>query len=95
MEGIKLASVSESINYLMKGYVSCEFTSTIVREFHTKESIESIGKWLQGAERFYLQYLDVNAHCINPHLHPEDEGIMKEYQKILEKYIKYVGIRNR
>ena len=39
----------------MSGKVGFEFRTTLVKGFHTEDDIETIGKWISGAERWYLQ----------------------------------------
>ena len=50
-----LGKIEESIRILMSGKVSFEFRTTLVKGFHTEDDIETIGKWISGAERWYLQ----------------------------------------
>lgn len=50
-----LAPVDESIRLLKAGGVDYEFRTTVVREFHTAEDIRAIGRWVQGASRYFLQ----------------------------------------
>lgn len=50
-----LDKIEESIRILTGGTVDFEFRTTLVKGFHTEEDIETIGKWLSGAERWYLQ----------------------------------------
>ncbi|MBR3876538.1 MAG: anaerobic ribonucleoside-triphosphate reductase activating protein [Clostridia bacterium] len=44
-----------SAELLMKGRVDFEFRTTLVRELHSKSDILSIGKWLSGDEKYFLQ----------------------------------------
>ncbi len=50
-----LGKIEESIRILMSGKVGFEFRTTLVKGFHTEDDIETIGKWISGAERWYLQ----------------------------------------
>lgn len=50
-----LGKIEESIRILMSGKVGFEFRTTLVNGFHTEDDIETIGKWISGAERWYLQ----------------------------------------
>ena len=50
-----LGRSEESIRSLMSGKVGFEFRTTLVKGFHTEDDIETIGKWISGAERWYLQ----------------------------------------
>lgn len=50
-----LRSVKESASLLMQKKVDFEFRTTLMRELHTEEDIRSIGRWLAGDEKFFLQ----------------------------------------
>lgn len=53
--GFDLAPIEESIRLLRAGGVDYEFRTTVVREFHTADDIRAIGRWVQGAPRYFLQ----------------------------------------
>ncbi len=50
-----LDKVRRSAELLMQGRVDFEFRTTLVRELHTPEDIISIGSWLRGGEKYFLQ----------------------------------------
>lgn len=54
-EGYDLSKIKASTSILMRGDVDFEFRTTLVSPYHTDEDFESIGKWLSGDEKFYLQ----------------------------------------
>jgi pyruvate formate lyase activating enzyme len=45
----------ESAALLMQGRVDFEFRTTLMRELHTAEDMEAVGKWLRGSEKYFLQ----------------------------------------
>ena len=47
--------VDESIRYLLGGKTDYEFRTTVVNPFHDNDSFEKIGRWIEGAEHYYLQ----------------------------------------
>ena len=47
--------VEDSIERLMTSDIPYEFRTTVVREFHTEESIESLTNWIRGARQYFLQ----------------------------------------
>ena len=47
--------VERSAEILMRGKIPFEFRTTVVKELHTAKDIESVGRWLSGNEKFYLQ----------------------------------------
>lgn len=47
--------VRESVRILMSGNVEYEFRTTVTRELHEPEDMTEIGKWIEGAMRYYIQ----------------------------------------
>ena len=47
--------VCASAELLMQGRVDFEFRTTLVKELHGDDDIISIGKWLSGEEKYFLQ----------------------------------------
>ncbi len=39
----------------MEHRIPYEFRTTLVKEFHDEKAIREIGKWLKGADHYYLQ----------------------------------------
>ena len=52
---LDLSPISESIALLKSSGVDFEFRTTVVDELHEIEDFEAIGKWIEGAERYFLQ----------------------------------------
>ena len=53
--GFDLSPVQKSIDLLCDAGVEYEFRTTVVRQLHTAHDILAIGRWLEGAPRYYLQ----------------------------------------
>ena len=47
--------VRESAALLLNGTTDFEFRTTVCHPFHTPEEMREIGRWLRGAEKYYLQ----------------------------------------
>ncbi|MGI5986828.1 MAG: anaerobic ribonucleoside-triphosphate reductase activating protein [Dysosmobacter sp.] len=57
-----LSPVQKSIALLRDAGVEYEFRTTVVRQLHTADDILAIGRWLEGAPRYYLQnFVDSGA----------------------------------
>ena len=50
-----ISPIEESVRLLMSGNTPYEFRTTTVRGLHTASDFVSIGKWIAGAERYFLQ----------------------------------------
>jgi len=91
-----VGKISKSIELIKNSNVDYEFRTTVVKGMHTKESIENIGKLLKGIENFSLQNFKYSK-SISSEFTKENEFSKKElekFQKILEKYIEDVNIKN-
>ncbi len=90
---IDTGAVIQSVELLMQGRIPFEFRTTLVKEFHTVEDIEAIGKWLRGAPMYFLQSFVDSGDLIQSGLHPVDEGTMREMADILRPYVGEVALR--
>ena len=87
-------NVKKSIEYLKTCGVDYELRTTLINEFHTKKSIVSMAKELNGHKRLYLQKFKESADCINATgLSEVLKATAKEYVDILKPSIKQVELR--
>ncbi len=63
-----LPAVKESAAYLLSGAVPCEFRTTVVQGMHTPEDLVEIGKWIQGADAYFLQNFTDAPDVLTPGL---------------------------
>ena len=88
-----LNAVIQSAELLMQGKIPFEFRTTIVKEFHTLEDIEAIGKWLRGAPKYYLQNFVDSGDLIGSGLHPADEDAIRKMADTLRPYVRETALR--
>ncbi len=55
VKGFNLQPVKDSVRLLMQGTVGYEFRTTVVKGMHTPQDIVEIGKWIQGADKYFIQ----------------------------------------
>lgn len=91
--GLDLDTVVQSAELLMQERIPFEFRTTLVREFHTREDVLEIGRWLQGAPRYFLQHFVDSGDLLNGGLHPVEEDEMRVMADILRSYVKEVELR--
>ena len=53
--GFDVTPIEQSVALLKNSGIDFEFRTTVVKEFHTAQDIVSIGQWLAGSPRYYLQ----------------------------------------
>lgn len=91
--GLALEPIRESVRFLLSGAVDYEFRTTIVAEYHSLEDMEAIGRWIQGARRYYLQSFVDSGNLICQGLHGVNKASMLALRDTAQKYISCVEIR--
>lgn len=86
-------NVIRSAEYLLSGVVPYEFRTTVVREFHKRDDFEGIGRWLKGAEKYYLQSFADSGDVIQPGLRAYTKDILEQALAIVRKYIPGAELR--
>ncbi len=81
--------VFESIDFIMSSGVDYEFRTTVVKELHTVEDIESIAKRIAGARRYFLQSFKDSGDLICPDYSAHSEEVLRE---MLSKATPFVDI---
>lgn len=90
---LTLTAVEESVNFLMTDVVDYEFRTTVIEQFHSDEEIETIGRWIQGAKRWFLQRFKPSEMVPNETLTAPSTQKMEEYLKIAQKYVPAAELR--
>ena len=85
--------IKESISLIMNCGIDYEFRTTLVSEYHTKESIEKMGELIKGAKKLFLQKFVDREGCIKKGLHPVEEVWASSYKDILAKFVDKVELR--
>lgn len=90
---LDIEAVKESVAYLKEGHVPYEFRTTVVKNYHTKESFEKIGQWLQGTEKYFLQNFVDSGDLIGKDTEGCSEEEMKEFLSVVSRYVPNTKIR--
>ena len=91
--GMDLDAVVQSAELLMRERIPFEFRTTLVREFHTREDVLEVGRWLRGAPRYFLQHFVDSGDLLVGDLHPVEEAEMRAMADLLRPYVQEVGLR--
>lgn len=92
-ETLDIVSVKKSVAYLKEGHVPFEFRTTVVKHYHSKESFEEIGKWLDGTEKYFLQNFVDSGDLIGKNTRGCSKEEMKEFLAIVQKYVPNAKLR--
>ncbi len=93
IDSFSLDAVEKSVAFLLSGKVEYEFRTTVVKEFHTLSDIESIARWIAGAEKYFLQNFVDSGDLIASGLSPESVDTMRKMKEIASKFVKKTDIR--
>lgn len=88
-----LSKIKESISIIMNSGIDYEFRTTLVAEYHSKESIEKMGELIKDANKLYLQKFVDREGVIKKGLHPIEEVWALSFKEILLGYVKQVELR--
>lgn len=93
VESLDMKRIEESVRFLMEGNVPYEFRTTVVRELHSEEDFRSIGKWLHGCSRYYLQNYVESDQVLQPGFSSYSKEELLKFIDILKADIGDVGLR--
>ncbi|PKM93956.1 MAG: anaerobic ribonucleoside-triphosphate reductase activating protein [Firmicutes bacterium HGW-Firmicutes-1] len=86
--------IEVTINLLKESNISYEFRTTVVKEFHTLEDLELIGKWLSGSKKYVLQQYKPSNYQLTPEIftaYSNEE--LEEIKDIISPFFSMVDIR--
>ena len=89
----QMDKIKESISLLMNSDVDYEFRTTLVAEYHSKESITRMGELIKGAKKLFLQKFVDREGVIKKGLHPVEEVWASSFKDILSNYVDKVELR--
>ena len=90
---VNFENVEKSVNLLMNTNIQYEFRTTVVKEYHTEQDFIEIGKWIKGAQRYFLQKFVDSEFVLEKNLSSYSDEQMQEFKKILIPYIPNTKIR--
>ena len=85
--------IKETLKYLNQKDFPFELRTTLVKGFHSKNSIEKMASDLKGQKKLFLQKFVDNENCFIKNLEPIPKIEAEEFQKILSKSIESVNLR--
>ena len=88
-----LPAVEESAAILLDAAIPCEFRTTVVDELHEPSDFDAIGRWLQGANAYYLQGFVDSGHILCGGLHAASEEKMRRCLAVVRNYLPQAQLR--
>lgn len=93
VKDLDVTPIEASVEFLKSGVVDYEFRTTLVRELHTREDMEKIGKWIEGARAYFLQSYRDSEDVILPSLSAHDTKTVAEFLDVVKMYVPNAQIR--
>jgi pyruvate formate lyase activating enzyme len=88
-----MEAIFESVDFLINGTLPYEFRTTVVKELHQASDFEEIGRWLAGAEHYYLQAYKDSEDVLQPGFHSYSFEELESFRKIVSRTISHTAIR--
>lgn len=93
-----LEEVEESLRFLLSGAVDYELRTTVVKEFHTPQSMVEMGKWLcslpsEKPRQLFLQCFVNRDSVLMPGLNPPTADDLSNYVALLSPYVEKITLR--
>ncbi|MBQ4258662.1 MAG: anaerobic ribonucleoside-triphosphate reductase activating protein [Lachnospiraceae bacterium] len=92
--GIDIMPICRTVELLKQGNIPYEFRTTVVKGIHTTEEFETIGKWLEGSDAYYIQSYKHSENVLTPRVCGEyTRGELEQMASIMRRYVNRVLLR--
>lgn len=88
-----VTNIKESVEILKNGKVSFEFRTTVVKQLHTEEDFENIGKWLGNVDKYFLQNFVDSGDLIDKTMAGCSAEEMNKFLETARKFIPNAELR--
>ncbi len=88
-DNVNIQDIEESIDFLLKGTIPYEFRTTVSKELHSIEDIESIAGKIAGCDKYFIQNFSDSGNIIGNNLSPTEPFEIEKMCQIGSKYTKY------
>ena len=93
-ERFSVEAVHQSVRYLMQqGHIPYEFRTTVVKQYHTAEDFSAIGKWIRGAEAYFLQNCQNSGSLIDNSVSGCTPSEMRQFLEIVRRDVPNAALR--
>lgn len=93
VDDLDMEKIKQSISYLKEGHIPYEFRTTVVKHYHTRESMAAIGEWIQGQGRYFLQNFVDSGDLIGKKTRGCTQEEMREFLRIVQEYVPNAALR--
>lgn len=93
LEALDIEKIKKSAALIMASGVEYEFRTTLVRELHEMSDLITIGEWLRGAEKYFLQHFEDSGDLIGDNLSGFTKSESEAFSRALTPYFGSVTTR--
>lgn len=93
LDSFDIAPVERSVRLLMNGDTDYEFRTTVVKKFHTVQSISEAAEWIRGAKRYFLQNFIDSGNLIGTGIEGVSKEEMEKMRAAASQYIVHTELR--
>ncbi len=93
LKSFDLSLIEKSINILKSGCADFEFRTTLMRELHSEADIISIGKWIAGDEKYFLQTFKDSGDLLSEGFSAYNSEETEHFLKLLQSSVPNAKIR--
>lgn len=93
IEDYDIGNICRSVEYLLSGVIPYEINTTVVLELHQRSDFESIGRWIEGADQYFLQRFVDSGNVMRKGLHRYNENIMRQALDIVKERVPSARLR--
>ena len=93
LTNLNIKPIEKIVDYLINHNYDYEFRTTLINNYHSIESITSMGKWLNGAKKLFLQKFVMSDNVPNKELKEVTKEDATKFMNILSKTIENVSLR--
>lgn len=90
---LDFSKISNSVEFLLSNSVDYEFRTTVVKELHSKEDFVSIGEWIKGAKRYFIQSFIDSGDILAGAFSAYNKSELEEIEGLMQNFVKETQIR--
>ena len=90
-----LRPINRSVSLLLENRVPYEFRTTVVKEFHDLKDLLELARWIQGAEKYFLQGFEDAESVIQKGLTAYSQAELDGFAETLRPILPTVSVRGK
>lgn len=87
------SKINKSVELLLSNAVDYEFRTTVVKELHSKEDFVSVGEWIKGAKRYFIQSFIDSGDILGGTFSAYSKSELEAIRDLMLSYVKETHIR--